>query len=216
MHGYDYKFLQTATESERHPTWVKVSGLANVLKSYKFVVFLDADALFNQMHIPIEWLLNYWSINVTTSLAMALDPPGAVNNDTYGRRYSNTGFIIAQNNAKTHEILKAWDECPRETRYKGCSEWNKVRFHEQSAFGTYVRYDYDQYLKELPCDEANGEWDLENCRGVFIQHMWWRTPTVRSHFGDRTLQFLMERMHKHAMDEKEKIIDTQVQNTVNR
>jgi hypothetical protein len=207
-HGYDYKFYKATSAEDRHPTWVKVQGLASTLKNYKYVVFLDADAIFNQMHIPIEWMLNYWSINSTTSLAMALDPPGDINDDKNGRRYSNTGFIIAQNNPKTFEILKAWDECPSETRYTGCSEWNKVRFHEQSAYGSYIRYDYGDYLKELPCNEANGEWDLELCQGVFVQHMWYRTSTVRSHFGDKTLQLLMGRMHADVINQKENIIET--------
>ncbi|KAF2872362.1 hypothetical protein BDV95DRAFT_381883 [Massariosphaeria phaeospora] len=208
-HGYDYKFYKANETDDRHPTWVKIAGLANTLKNYKYVVFLDADAIFNQMHVPIEWMLNYWSIDSTISLTMALDPPGQVNEDKRGRLYSNTGFIIAQNNPKTFEILKAWDECPTETRYKGCAEWNKVRFHEQSAYGSYIRYDYNNYLKELPCGEANGEWDLELCQGVFIQHMWWRTATVRSYFGDKTLQSLMGRMHAEVINEKDQIMETQ-------
>jgi hypothetical protein len=209
MHGYDYKFIRGSTPKDRHVTWVKVPALASILSSYKFVVFLDADALFNQMHIPVEWFLNYWSITPTTSLALALDPPEPQNNDTSGRRYANTGFVIAQNNPKTHEILKALDECPDEGRYKGCGKFRKEGFHEQGAFGSYVRYDYDDYIKELPCNEANGEWDLESCKGVFVQHMWWRTPTVRKHFGDETLQALMARMHGHAMKDKKMIVDVQ-------
>ncbi|KAF2005039.1 hypothetical protein P154DRAFT_457557, partial [Amniculicola lignicola CBS 123094] len=189
-HGYDYKFYRSNVRDDRHPTWVKIAGLAKTLLDYKYVIFLDSDALFNHMQVPIEWLLNYWEINSTTSLAMALDPPSDTNEDAHGRRYTNTGFIIAQNNPKTFEILQAWDECPSENRYQGCSHWNRVGFHEQSAYGEYIRYDYDNYLKELPCNEGNGEWDLEACRGVFIQHMWWRTSTARSHFGDRTLQSL--------------------------
>jgi hypothetical protein len=183
-----------------------VPGLLSVLSSYKFVVFMDADALFNQMHIPVEWLLNYWSIDSTISLAMALDPEGPQNNDTNGRRYANTGFIIAQNNPKTYEILTALDECPEETRYEGCAVWADTRFDEQAAFGRYVRYDYDEYIKELPCEEANGEWDLEICKGVFIQHMWWRTDTVSKRFGEQTLQSLMERVHENVMDDKRRIV----------
>ncbi|KAF2184101.1 hypothetical protein K469DRAFT_710007 [Zopfia rhizophila CBS 207.26] len=214
LHGYDYKFINAANYSDRNPTWIKPSALANTLKSYKFVIFLDADAIFHHMQVPIEWLLNYWAINSTTSLAMALDPPESQNNDTFGRRYTNTGFIIAQNNPRTFDILKAWDECPNDERYPGCSEWKKPRFHEQSAFGTYVRYDYEEYIKELPCDEANGEWDHDLCRGTFISHFWWRTPSMRGYFGDVTLQNLMGRLHEQVIDEKKEIIELQRENRI--
>lgn len=167
---------------------------------------MDADALFNQMHIPIEWLLNYWSITPTTSLAMAADPDAARNYDSKGRVYLNTGFIIAQNNEKTHEMLRALDECPEEKRYEGCKKWADTRFDEQAAFGEYVRYDYEEYVKELPCAEANGEWDLAKCKGVFIHHMWWRTRDVANKFGEKTTQSLMSRLHEHVIEERTHIV----------
>ncbi|OQO12645.1 hypothetical protein B0A48_02107 [Cryoendolithus antarcticus] len=200
-HGYAYQYLQLPNPTDRSPTWVKVAGLLQTLPNYKHVVFLDADALFAHMHIPIEWLLNYWSIDSTTSFAMALDPPGIENEDSLGRRHVNTGFIIAQNNPKTFEILEAWQDCPTEERWPGCARWRGERFHEQSAFGEYVRYDYEEYVKELPCTEANGEWDLDICRGVFVQHRWWRTAGTRQWVGEQALQKLMERVHEGLMRE---------------
>lgn len=195
LHGYDYQFLRLPAPADRHPTWIKVPGLLQTLPKYKFVVFLDADAVFNHMYIPMEWLLNYWSITPDVSLAMAIDYPGEQNNDAKGRPYVNTGFIIAQNNLKTLEILDQWNKCPNDQRWPECSHWNRVRFHEQSAFGEYVRYDYREFLKELPCGEANGEWDMETCKGVFVQHRWWRTEGVRDWVGERVLQRFMERLH---------------------
>ncbi|ORY04394.1 hypothetical protein BCR34DRAFT_604905 [Clohesyomyces aquaticus] len=214
IHGYDYHFINAANYTDRHATWIKPSAIANILHSYKFVIFLDADATFANPEIPIEWLLNYWSIDPSVSLAMALDPPKPTNNDTMGRRYSNTGFIIAQNNPRTFEILKVWDDCPNDIRYPGCSEWKKPRFHEQSAFGTYVRYDYDEWIKELPCDEANGEPDGEDCRGVFISHWWWRTNQVGTSFGDMTMKKVMGRLHGAVIDEKHKIVEVQKDNKI--
>ena len=165
-------------------------------KDYRFVVFFGADAVVNQMQIPMEWLFNYWDINERISLAMALDPDGpeGINNDMNGRVYTNTGFIIAQRSALTQDILRAWNECPNDTRYPGCSSWKKSRFHEQSAFGSYVRYDYDENIRELPCSEANGEPDYKMCPGVFISHFWWRTNNVKRHYGDYALQSLTERV----------------------
>jgi hypothetical protein len=58
-HGYDYNFVQAAKFHDRHDTWIKPSTIVNLLEHYKSVVFLDADAAFHRMHMPMEWLLNY-------------------------------------------------------------------------------------------------------------------------------------------------------------
>ncbi|OCK82118.1 hypothetical protein K432DRAFT_293973 [Lepidopterella palustris CBS 459.81] len=215
-HGYDYKFIHAANFTDRSPTWIKPSAIANLLEEYKFVIFLDADAMFNHMQIPVEWLLNYWQITSDISLAMALDPvvTDGTNNDTHGRLYTNTGFIIAQQNARTQEILRAWHECPDDVRYPGCSEWKNPRFHEQSAFGTYVRYDYEANIKELPCAEANGEPDFEQCPGTFVTHFWWRTYSEKDYFQQTVMQALTGRIQKMYVDHQKDIVRKQSKNEI--
>ncbi|KAF2194004.1 hypothetical protein K469DRAFT_727456 [Zopfia rhizophila CBS 207.26] len=202
IHGYDYKFIHAHEFSDRHATWVKPSAIANQLKNYKFIVFLDADAAFRHMHLPIEWLLNYWKIEPKHSITMALDPwtkeyPQS-NSDRFNRTLTNTGFMIIQNNENTPEILKAWHECPDEKRYKGCSEWKKPKFHEQSAFGEFVRYDYEEYIKELPCAEANGypEVDVAQCKGKFIRHYWFEKSRVKNDFQENMMQAITMPMQR--------------------
>ncbi|KAF2275310.1 uncharacterized protein EI97DRAFT_379225 [Westerdykella ornata] len=194
VHGYDYKFIQAPNFQDRHATWIKPSALANEINNYKFIVFLDADAAFRWLHVPIEWMLNYWKIQPEHSLTMALDPwdekEPQCNSDRFNRTYTNTGFIVAQNNEHTMQILKDWHECPDDTKYPGCSQWKKPRFHEQSAFGEYVRYDYEQYIKELPCAEANGFPGVEvsHCQGQFIRHYWFDKWRVKEDFRENIMQ----------------------------
>ncbi|KAF2744762.1 hypothetical protein M011DRAFT_479522 [Sporormia fimetaria CBS 119925] len=196
IHGYDYKFVQAPNFEDRHPTWIKPSALANELKKYKFIVFLDADATFRFLHLPIEWMLNYWDIQPHHSITMALDPwdpkEPQYNSDRFNRTYTNTGFMVVQNNKYTQEILRAWHECPEDTRYANCSEWKKPKFHEQSAFGEFVRYDYEKYIKELPCAEANGfpGVTVSNCQGRFIRHYWFDKSLVKRDFADNIMQAL--------------------------
>jgi hypothetical protein len=194
IHGYDYKFIQAKNFDDRHATWIKPSAIANELNKYKWIVFLDADATFRFLHLPIEWLLNYWDIQPKHSITMALDPWDAAepqyNSDRFNRTYTNTGFMLVQKNAKTMEILKAWHECPEDTKYPECSQWKQPRFHEQSAFGEYIRYDYEDSIRELPCAEANGfpGVTVSNCEGKFIRHYWFDKGFVKKDFRENMMQ----------------------------
>ncbi|KAF2641125.1 hypothetical protein P280DRAFT_489572 [Massarina eburnea CBS 473.64] len=192
-HGYDYKFIRAAEFEDRHATWIKPSALANHINDYKFIVFMDADATFRFTHLPVEWMLNYWKIEPHHSITMALDPwdPSLpeTNADRFNRTLTNTGFMIVQNNANTQGILKAWHECPDDVRYQGCSEWKGPRFHEQSAFGEYIRYDYEKYIKELPCAEANGYPGVtqSHCEGRFVRHYWFNKFRIKEDFADNMM-----------------------------
>lgn len=193
IHGYDYKFIHATNFEDRHATWIKPSALANHIKNYKFIVFLDADAAFRFLHVPIEWMMNYWDITPKHAITMAKDPwtkeEPQYNSDRFNRTYTNTGFMIVQNTENTMPMLKAWHECPDDVRYANCSQWKQPRFHEQSAFGEYIRYDYEDYIKELDCGEANGFPGVEtsNCQGKFIRHYWFEKHLVKVDFRENIM-----------------------------
>jgi len=193
IHGYDYKFIHAQNFEDRHATWIKPSALANHIKNYKFIVFLDADAAFRFLHVPIEWMLNYWDITPKHAFTMAKDPwspeEPQFNSDRFNRSYTNTGFMVVQNTENTMPMLKAWHECPEDTRYANCSQWKTPKFHEQSAFGEYIRYDYEDYIKELDCGQANGfpGVEISNCQGKFIRHYWFEKHLVKVDFRENMM-----------------------------
>ncbi|KAF2713757.1 hypothetical protein K504DRAFT_450403 [Pleomassaria siparia CBS 279.74] len=220
IHGYDYKFIQASNFKDRHPTWIKPSALANHIKNYDFIIFLDADATFRFMHLPIEWMLNYWNIEKKHSITMSLDPwdpkePG-YNSDRFNRTYTNTGFMAVQNNDEIMPILKAWHECPDDTRYANCSEWKMPKFHEQSAFGEYIRYDYEDNIKELPCAEANGFPGVvvSNCVGKFIRHYWFDKSAVKQDFRDNVMQAISLPIQGLFADPSHGVVTMQKENVI--
>ncbi|KAJ5629414.1 hypothetical protein N7528_003071 [Penicillium herquei] len=200
IHGYDYKFAQVHDPKRRHATWCKVPAIRQELDHYKFIVFLDADTVIPYLHLPLEWLLNYWNIVPETLLALARDPIDPINNDDRGRTLLNTGFMIAQQSSRTKELFKAWDECLGETRYPKCSRWGFNWPHEQGAFGNFIRYDFNgsQDIKVLPCAEANGcpESAHTGCMGRLVRHYWYGKNLVPAAMQESVLRSFVPRLHE--------------------
>lgn len=103
IHGYRYHFIRsnsypldgTTDGLERDNVWKRVPALASVLANglppkydtglsmgstlaanndrCEVVVLIDADAVFQHLELPFEWLMNRWNITPLTSIAMPLD-----------------------------------------------------------------------------------------------------------------------------------------------
>lgn len=205
IHGYDYHFVRIVKEWDRYPHWSKIAALSDHLHNYDMVVSIDADAVFTHLEIPYEWLLNRWGVEPGMSLAMATDPVGDPNFDSKGRVNNNCGFITAQNNERTHEMLRSWANCPDDKQFPGCSSFKNVQMAEQGAFGEYVRRAFTRPtdLKELSCNEANGYPESgSGCNGVFVRHMWTAKHDVRDYLARVYAQFMMSRLH---LDFKQRI-----------
>lgn len=173
LHGYDYKLVQYPDDPTLHGTWNKVPAMRDAIEEYEYVVFMDGDAIFTHLHLPLEWLLNHWEVTNETTMALAEDP-----NDPFflnGKRLDinlNTGFVIAHKTLKSDEFFDAWLTCPDETRYEDCGQWRLKHTHEQAVVNEYLRYDYPKEIQILPCTEANRFPGSGDCQGEFIAHYW--------------------------------------------
>ncbi|OQE35265.1 hypothetical protein PENCOP_c014G04930 [Penicillium coprophilum] len=199
IHGYDYRLVQISRAVGRTGTWTKVTAIKEALKHYEYVVFLDADAMILYPNLPLEWLFNYWEITPETLVAMALDPEAPHNHDWNGRTFLNTGFIIAQESPRTHELFEAWETCPTETRYPDCARWGREWPHEQSAFGNHVRYEFNrpEDIRVLSWAEANGcpKVASTGCVGEFVRHYWGDKLSLPAAVGDVVLQYFLLQLH---------------------
>lgn len=204
IHGYSYRFVRAPKYADRAPHWSKVIFTRELLKEYDMVVMLDYDTMFPSPELPLEWLLNYWKIGPDVLVAMAEDPNVDRNFDLRHRVNVNSGFIIAQASNNTQRLFKDWAECPSETRYKGCATWKDTVFHEQAAFSSHVRYDFldgysidthPQYIRMLPCSEANGIPEVtrlpgltgSDCVGQLVRHYWGRKDLTKREFNNNVM-----------------------------
>ena len=210
IHGYKYYFIEIEEYEDRRASWKKPPVMSELLKDHEACIYLDSDAIFRNLGLPFEWLMNYWGLNPeSNSLALALDPPSDNNLDKFGKAYSNTGFIVAQNNAKTHEIFKAWEACPDDGgKHPGCVNFRRAGLGsptDQGGFGTYIRYDYPEEIKDLKCNEANGYTESgSNCNGLFIKHIWTGKDTwMKAAVGEQLPGKYLELFHQAFIDDIE-------------
>jgi len=76
IHNYTYHFIRIGYAA-RPGTWSKTRGILKVLDNgpkYEVLVVVDSDAIFSNLHLSIEWLMNRWGVGRDTALALAKDP----------------------------------------------------------------------------------------------------------------------------------------------
>jgi hypothetical protein len=177
------------------------------LKEYRIVVMIDADAIFRNMNLPYEWLLNRWNFTEDTSISMPLDPVWDVNtgdkigytNNKYGVVNPNAGFITAQNLPRTFSMLDDWISCPdNEEEFEGCDGFRDGWPAEQGAFGEHIRYKYNETtdFRSFNCSDGNGFREQgSECRGIFVRHFTTGKEHLKPETGDALLQTMMARTH---------------------
>lgn len=209
IHGYKYYHVQVDPFSDRYSTWKKPTVISSILKRHEVCVYIDVDAIFEHLDLPFEWLMNYWRLDSTQhSLALSFDPNFDWNRDRLGKLHLNTGFIVAQNTAKTFEIMNAWHNCPDiNGSHPECAQFASKfpgKLTDQGAFGNHIRYDFPDDIRELPCQEANGYPQSDtDCSGDFIRHYWTAKRTwIKLAVGKQMPGDLLEVFHRLFVSEK--------------
>lgn len=210
IHGYQYYYVKINTYADRRDSWKKPSVLSKIVKNHDVCIFIDSDALFNHLELPMEWLMNYWGVQPKQhAMSLPFDPDTAHNLDRHGKLFLNTGFMILQNTPKLYEIFKEWDDCPNEGgKYPDCTEFRNRKGWQptdQGGFGTFIRYDYPENILELPCSEANGFPESKTeCVGKYIKHVWLgKEDRLVVAVGDVFPGVLLETFHKQFNQEKD-------------
>lgn len=194
----------------RRGSWKKPVIIRRVLQKHPTCVFVDSDAIFSRLDLPLEWLFNYWGIERDTHVvSLAKDPDLKHNYDSRGRLYDNTGFIIAQSHPTTFDMMTDWAQCADDGgKFPNCTEWRfKKPNHpsDQGGFGNYVRYEYLDHIKELPCSEANGFFEHRTeCVGTFVKHLWTgKNELLKIAVAQQIPGKFLELFHQQMMAEKE-------------
>ena len=214
IHGYKYYFVHTEEPFDRRSSWMKPPVVSEILKNHKVCIYADSDAIFHHPEVPMEWLMNYWSvIPGETTVTLAEDPAAFRNTEKYGEYWKNTGFLIMQNTTETHKLMKDWWECPTDKKYPDCHKHafaNPGKPTDQAGFDLFIYPDpeYKPHINVLKCEEANGyhgyKSDWQKCEGTFIAHPWTgKNSLLNQYVGEQMPGRWLESLHTQFLAEKD-------------
>jgi hypothetical protein len=203
QHGYDYLRVIAPPSPEYSHPWLKVAHLYDTIFKYDIVVFFDSDVYVRYPNTSMEFLMARYNFTVNSSLLMAVDPNAKLNQDSKGRIVLNTGFIIAQSNSLTKQILKKWALCIE--TIPNCSEWRDRWSREQRSFSEYFREQMKlgTELIAASCDELNGyDTSGSGCSGTIVTHVWTAKHTLMERLKKLMLGNLMTLLEQSLWKDK--------------
>lgn len=213
IHGYKYTFIHLAQKpSDRYVSWAKVPAIIEHLKECKYLLNVEADAIFKELTLPMEWQMNYWNFTKNTKVATPSDPDENFNMDGKGNVNLNTGFILAQNTPRTFEIWESWKSCVDDhIRFPDCEKLRDNWPAEQGAYSSLIRYAYNDPddLLVIPCSEANGYPESgSDCLGSLnYQHFWIKKEQI---LKDKAvvpmMQLMMQSLQLDLLSRKDEVL----------
>jgi hypothetical protein len=138
LHKYDFRYVRPYlgdtsntsglccvnpnTGGLRFAPWAKILAIHDCLKSYKRVIFIDSDALFNTKISIDEFLSNHDLKG--KKVAFLTDHP-------HNPDKPNSGFIICERSQETDEFLRSWFcDQHNEPRFDNSGTWEQASlFH---------------------------------------------------------------------------------------
>lgn len=117
-HGYTYiKEIVTSEEDGWHPTWIKISILRKYLEDFDYIVWIDADAIFYNLDIKIEDL-------VEGGVDLVIPKMEEDRNNDKVWTHTTTGFMVWRNSTWSSSTLQHIQQEP--------GPWKTAYFHEQT------------------------------------------------------------------------------------
>lgn len=155
---------------------------------------------------PYQWLRK--RLNVTQDSLTHPEPlrSWVSGLDTRGHPALNAGVMIIQRTPDTLEMMRRWAECPI-GGYEGCEKLMMNWPAEQGALTEYVRYEFPDRFREIPCDEALGYPGISiGCSGRLVRHYTSEEGLIRRVMGDILLERIMGAVQRGIVQEKDELL----------
>jgi hypothetical protein len=140
-HDYNYLCYYDSLVDIRYVTWNKVFVIQDLLKSFKYVMWIDADAIFTNMNVTLESIIER---NANKHLWVC---------DDIGGWRLNTGVMIWENNAWSHKVLEEWASMEKIPHNQGAEQQQLINYlakHDDACkhWHVYNRHLFNTHPKE--------------------------------------------------------------------
>ena len=158
-HNYNYISYYNTLVDFKYVTWNKVFVISDLLSSFKYICWIDADAIFTNMDTTLESIINQ---NPQKHLHVC---------DDIGGWRLNTGVMIWENCDWSKQVLKDWSEMEKIPHNQGAEQQQLINYlkkHDNDCVHWHV------YNRKL----FNAH-PKEHSEGDFILHMMGLSGTER-------------------------------------
>ena len=158
-HGYAFEIVDKNLTPDLPINFSKIQAVLNYLnKGYKYVMHVDADAIFIRKTYPVTNIIEKYFTGLTSFI---------VSEDCYSKDICskpgrmNSGIFIVKNNKAGKGIIEKWLSAARGS----CKKYTKKFPNCQLVFFHCVRYSiFSIFIKLVPYNLLNGK------DGLFIKH----------------------------------------------
>jgi hypothetical protein len=164
-HGYDHAELRDLLDRDAAPTWNKPAVLSRLLRSakeYDYVMWMDADAAFNNHDIALEEVLGLWPEH---DFLISLDPPNVF------PREACAGVFLVKNTPWARDFLDLWLATGRTMEGGKYFDRNRRGKKDQVVLNRLMRMpDHAPHFKVLPSCYLNEDAHRAPAATSFILH----------------------------------------------
>jgi len=157
-YGYQFTVIRAPRQIQRSPIWFKVKGVADLLVTSEFVLFLDADAYFINQSRMVEQLID----EQMQGASFLIGTDRLNKHFAFSDENANCGVFLVRRTEHATHILQDWWNVPTSADKRWLWQWPP----EQAAFNLVVRPRWgNEAIRVIPYFYMNGS------DGTYIRHL---------------------------------------------
>ncbi len=177
-HGYTFIIMTKPFDPSVTHAWQKIFGMMQILqnKSYDFIFYIDADAVFYKTNTTIEQIMH----NYTGDVVMCSDEGNS------GGKYAvNGGTVFVRNNTASMKLLEQWWNLRHSYKEFAFEQWamsDIIRGHVKPSYDYTISVAPERHFNSLYSDMLSYTLGQSTAPDTFVHHFMAMNDDVRSRY----------------------------------
>ena len=174
--GVDYIFEKWNSDA-RVATNRKTEMIKKYIKSYDYVVWMDADAWFNNFDVDIRTIIEKWS-DENTEIIVCRDHNNATADKAKTMPWAliNAGVLVVKNSELAINMINTWDDRKHDKDLQKTLQGMYPTLKDQPALCSLILFDKDfsSHVNIIPYTEMdffpNANWTMQKLSDELVYH----------------------------------------------